>query len=149
MSWSRPPWPQVYSYSGFSGQDFPGFWPFGGNIEPVATSVVGPQTVTSSLSAPDPHVAVSSSCDMSLPAPVPTSSVRARSTRFLTGPSLDGFKSILDEFRQSISSDLASFSTRMSVLGNNANRSSSSVISHPHVQIMKVNKRIVMRMSDF
>jgi hypothetical protein len=67
MSWSRPPWPQVYSYSGFSGQDFPGFWPFGGNIEPVATSVVGPQTVTSSLSAPDPHVAVSSSCDMSLP----------------------------------------------------------------------------------
>jgi hypothetical protein len=76
MSWSRPPWPQVYSYSGFSGQDFPGFWPFGGNIEPVATSVVGPQTVTSSLSAPDPHVAVSSSCDMSLPAPVPTSSVR-------------------------------------------------------------------------
>ena len=76
MSWSRPPWPQVYPYSGFSGQDFPGFWPFGGNIEPVATSVVGPQTVTSSLSAPAPHVAVSSSCDMSLPAPVQTSSVR-------------------------------------------------------------------------
>ena len=35
---------------------------------------------------------------------------------------------------KSISSDLASFSTRMSVLENNANRSSSSVISHPQVQ---------------
>jgi hypothetical protein len=46
----------------FPGQAFPGFWPFGGNIGPVATSVVGPQTVTSSLSAPAPHVAVSSSC---------------------------------------------------------------------------------------
>jgi hypothetical protein len=76
MPWSRPPWPQIYPYSGFPGQAFPGFWPFGGNIEPVATSVVGPQTVISSLSAPAPHVAVSSSCDVSLPAPVPTSSVR-------------------------------------------------------------------------
>ena len=52
------------------------FLAFGGNIGPVATSVVGPQTFNSSLSAPAPHVAVSSSCDVSLPAPVPTSSVR-------------------------------------------------------------------------
>jgi hypothetical protein len=35
MPWSRPPWPQIYPYSGFTGQAFPGFWPFGGNIEPV------------------------------------------------------------------------------------------------------------------
>jgi len=72
---------------------------------------------------------------VSLPAPVPTSSVRPQVNQVSdSGPSLDGFKSILDDFRQSISSDLASFSTRLSVLENNANRSSSSVISHPQVQ---------------
>ena len=63
MSWCRPP-----LASGFPGQAFPGFWSFGGNIGPVAASVVCPQTVTSSLSAPAPHVAVSSSCDVFLPA---------------------------------------------------------------------------------
>ena len=78
---------------------------------------------------------MSSSCDVFLPAPVPTSSVRHQVNQVCnSGPSLDGFKSILDDFRQCISSDLASFSTRMSVLENNANRSSSSVISHPQVQ---------------
>ena len=72
---------------------------------------------------------------MSLPAPVSISSVRPQVNQVSdSGPSLDGFKSILDDFRQSISSDLASFSTRLSVLENNANRSSSSVISHPQVQ---------------
>ena len=114
------PWPQVYPYSGFPGQAFPGFWPFGGNFGPVATSVVGPQTVTSSLSAPARHVAVSSSCDVFLPAPVPTSSVRPQVNQ------------VSDS--ESISSDLVSLSTRLSVLENNANRSSSSVISHPQVQ---------------
>ena len=84
------PWPQVNPYSGFPGQAFPGFWPFGGNIESVATSVVGPQTVTSSLSAPAPQVAVSSSCDVSLLAPVPTSSVRPQVNQVSdSGPSLD------------------------------------------------------------
>ena len=66
-------------------------------------------------------MAVSSSCDVSLPAPVHTSSVKPQVNQVSdSGPSLGGFKSILDDFRQSISSDLASFSTRLSVnKGNN------------------------------
>ncbi|CAG2248571.1 UBE2Q [Mytilus edulis] len=46
-----------------------------------------------------------------------------------SGPSLDGFKSILDDFRQSISSELTSFSNRLCTLENIANKSSSPVIS--------------------
>jgi hypothetical protein len=57
------------------------------------------------MSAPAPHVAVSSSCDVSIPAPVPTSSVKPQVNQVSdSGPSLGGFKSILDDFRQSISS---------------------------------------------
>ncbi|CAC5376979.1 unnamed protein product [Mytilus coruscus] len=69
---------------------------------------------------------------VSVPAAVPTSSVRHKVNQVTdSGPSLDGFKSILDDFRQSISSELTSFSNRLCTVENNANRSISPVISHP------------------
>ncbi|CAC5373351.1 unnamed protein product [Mytilus coruscus] len=141
MSWSRPPWPQVYPYSGFPsqgfpsqsfpGQSFPGFWPYCG---PVTTPVVGPQVATSNLSVPAPPLAVSSSScsSVSVPAALPTSSVRHQVNQVTdSGTSLEGFKSILDDFRQPISSELTSFSNRLGTLENNANKSNSPVISLP------------------
>ncbi|CAC5366748.1 unnamed protein product [Mytilus coruscus] len=41
---------------------FHGFWPYCSNFGPVTTHVVGPQTVTPSLSVPAPYIAVSSNC---------------------------------------------------------------------------------------
>ncbi|CAG2229444.1 unnamed protein product [Mytilus edulis] len=146
MSWSRPPWSQGYPYSGFSGQGFhgqgfpgqgfpnqvfpsqpfPGFWPYCG-----PTPVIVPQSTTPNLSVPAPPVAVSSrGSSISVPAALPTSSVGHQSNQVAnSGPSLDGFKSILDDFRQSISSELTSFSNRLCTLENIANKSSSPVIS--------------------
>ncbi|CAG2188438.1 unnamed protein product [Mytilus edulis] len=136
MSWSRPPWSQGYPYSGFSwsgvswsrvpSQPFPGFWPYCG-----PTPVIVPQSTTPNLSVPAPPLAVSSSCSsVSVPAALPTSSVRHQFNQVAdSGPSLDGFKSILDEFRQSISSEFTSFSNRLGTLENIANKSNSPVIS--------------------
>ncbi|CAC5375623.1 unnamed protein product [Mytilus coruscus] len=148
MSWSRPPWSQGYPYSGFPGQGFPsqgfpnqgfpsqvpghpfpGFWPYCG---PITTPVIVPQSTTSNLSVPAPPLAVSSSScsSVSVPAALPTSSVRHQFNQVTDpGPSLDGFKSILDDFRQSISSELTSFSNRLGTLENIANKSNSPVIS--------------------
>ncbi|CAC5424881.1 unnamed protein product [Mytilus coruscus] len=53
---------QGFPSQAFPGRALPGFWPYCGNFGPVTTPVVDPQTVTSSLSVPAPHVAVSSSC---------------------------------------------------------------------------------------
>ncbi|CAG2193386.1 unnamed protein product [Mytilus edulis] len=150
MSWSRPPWSQGYPYSGFPGQGFhgqgfpgqgfpnqvfpsqvpsqpfPGFWPYCG-----PTPIIVPQSTTPTLSVPAPPLAVSSSCSsVSVPAALPTSSVRHQFNQVAdSGPSLDGFKSILDDFRQSISSELTSFSNRLGTLENIANKSNSPVIS--------------------
>ncbi|CAC5375593.1 unnamed protein product [Mytilus coruscus] len=153
MSWSRPPWSQGYPYSGFPGQGFhgqgfpdqgfpnqvfpshvpgqpfPGFWPYCG---PVTTPVIVPQGATYNLSVPAPPLAVSSSScsSVSVPAALPTSSVRHQFNQVTdSGPSLDGLKSILDDFRQSISSELTSFSNRLGTLENNDNKSNSPVIS--------------------
>ncbi|CAG2224371.1 unnamed protein product [Mytilus edulis] len=113
MSWSRPPWSQGYPFSGFPNQifpsqfprqPFPGFWPYCG-----PTPVILPQSSTSNLS-------------VSVPAALPTSSVRHQFNQVAdSGPSLDGFKSILDDFRQSISSELTCFSNRLGTLENIAN----------------------------
>ncbi|CAC5383079.1 unnamed protein product [Mytilus coruscus] len=143
MSWSRPPWSQGHPYSGFPGQGFPnqvfpsqvlgqpfpGFWPYCG---PITIPVIVPQSTTSNLSVPAPPLAVSSSScsSVSVPAALPTSSVRHQFNQVTdSGPSLDGFKSILDDFRQSISSELTSFSNRLGTLENIANKSNSPVIS--------------------
>ncbi|VDH95101.1 Hypothetical predicted protein [Mytilus galloprovincialis] len=150
MSWSRPPWSQGYPYSGFPGQGFhgqgfpdqgfpnqvfpsqvpsqpfPGFWPYYG-----PTPVIVSQSTTPNLSVPAPPLAVSSSCrSVSVPAALPTSSVRHQFNQVAdSGPSLDGFKSILDDFRQFISSELTSFSNRLGMLENIANKSNSPAIS--------------------
>ncbi|CAC5374588.1 unnamed protein product [Mytilus coruscus] len=111
------------------GQPFPGFWPYCG---PITTPVIVPQSITSNLSVPAPPLAVSSSScsSVSVPAALPTSSVRHQFNQVTdSGPSLDGFKSILDDFRQSISSELTSFSNRLGTLDNIANKSNSPVIS--------------------
>ncbi|CAC5412987.1 unnamed protein product [Mytilus coruscus] len=87
-----------------------------GLIGPITTPVIVPQSTTSNLSVPAPPLAVSSSScsSVSVPAALPTSSVRHQFNQVTdSGPSLDGFKSILDDFRQSISSELTSFSNRL------------------------------------
>ncbi|CAC5382123.1 unnamed protein product [Mytilus coruscus] len=93
------------------GQPFPGFWPYCGL---VTIPVVGPQGATSNLSVPAPPLAVSSS-SVSVPAALPTSSLRHQFNQITdSGPSLERFKSILDDF-----------------VKNNAKKSNSPVISLP------------------
>ncbi|CAC5381025.1 unnamed protein product [Mytilus coruscus] len=97
-----------------------------------ASAIIVPQSTTSNLSVPALPLAVSSSScsSVSVPAALPTSSVRHQFNQVTDyGPSLDGFKSILDDFRQSISSELTSFSNRLGTLENIANKSNSPVIS--------------------
>ncbi|CAG2229302.1 unnamed protein product [Mytilus edulis] len=75
------------------------------------TPVIVSQSTTPNLSVPAPPLAVSSSCSsVSVPAALPTSSVR-------------------HQFNQSISSELTSFSNRLGTLENIANKSNSPVIS--------------------
>ncbi|VDI54755.1 Hypothetical predicted protein [Mytilus galloprovincialis] len=121
MSWSRPPWSQGYPYSGFPGQGFHGQgFPnqvFPSQVPSTALSrflALFSSSTTPNLSVPAPPLAVSSCSSVSVPAALPTSSVRHQFNQVAdSGPSLDGFKSILDDFRQSIPSELTSFSNRL------------------------------------
>ncbi|VDI65030.1 Hypothetical predicted protein [Mytilus galloprovincialis] len=132
MSWSRPPWSQGYPYSGFSWSGFSWSrvsWSRFLALLWTNTSYCSSESTTPNLSVPAPPLAVSS-CSVSVPAALPTSSVRHQFNQVAdSGPSLDGFKSILDDFRQSISSELTSFSNRLGTLENIANKSNSPVIS--------------------
>ncbi|VDI38957.1 Hypothetical predicted protein [Mytilus galloprovincialis] len=69
-----------------------GFWLYCG----LVTTVVGPKIATSSPSAPTPRLTASSSSSVSLPDALSTTSIRNQVTD--TGPSLYGFKRILDDF---------------------------------------------------
>ncbi|VDI23639.1 Hypothetical predicted protein [Mytilus galloprovincialis] len=122
MSWSRPPWSQGYPYSGFPGQGYM----VKGFLVKVFLIRVFPSQVPSQpfpgfwpYCGPTPVIVPQST----------TPNLHQFNQVADSGPSLDGFKSILDDFRQSISSELTSFSNRLGTLENIANKSNSPVIS--------------------
>ncbi|CAG2230412.1 unnamed protein product [Mytilus edulis] len=166
MSWSRPPWSQGYPYSGFPGQGFhgqgfpnqvfpsqvpsqpfPGFWPYCG-----PTPVIVPQSTTPNLSVPAPPLAVSSSCSsVSVPAALPTSSVRHllgislirsdledsdEEERFSVAPGSqeEGFTSDVDDNSVQVSQNVSQHSVPVSISSSVIGQSSTNSSKEPEAE---------------
>ncbi|VDI63552.1 Hypothetical predicted protein [Mytilus galloprovincialis] len=107
-------------------QPFPGFWPYCG-----PTPVIVPQSTTPNLSVPAPPLAVSSSCSsVSVPAALPTSSVRHQFNQLPQAAKKKVFTSDEDDNSVQVSQNVSQPSVPVSISSSVIGQSSTNSRLH-------------------